>query len=140
LESLGTSDDDVLIGWIYCIVGAGELRFYRVGSRGVEGHGWRASAVGCFGKRCTVHVAIWLAKMICGKQQATRLRNLGVGVNHCTFWLYGHGCLVLGCWVLVLECWVLGVGFLFNKGTALSLDWWKSGHTHFYLFSALFGR
>ena len=60
-----------------------------------------ASAVGCYGKRCAVHVAIWLETMIYGKQQATRLRNLGVGVMHCRLlgvrsWVSGLGCLVLG--------------------------------------------
>ena len=54
----GAQTDCVLIGGLYCIVGAGEPRLYRVGSRGVAGHGRRASAVGCFGKRYWV---LWQA-------------------------------------------------------------------------------
>ncbi len=96
LESVGTSDDDVLIGGVYCIVGAVQPRLYRVWSRGVEGHGWRASAVGYFGKRCAVHVAIWQATMIFDKQHATRLRNCGVGSCIAAFWVSGHGCLLSG--------------------------------------------
>ena len=110
LGECGDLDIGVLIGEVYCIVDAGEPRLYMVGLRGVEGHGRReASAVGCCGKRCAVHVAIWLETMICGKQQAIRLRNLGVGIMHCGFWVSGHGCLVLGVGygVLGVGCWVL---------------------------------
>jgi hypothetical protein len=110
LGECGAVDNGVLIGGVYCIVGAGEPRLYMVGSRGVEGDGRReASAVGCCGKRCAVHVAIWLVTMIRGKQQATRLRNLVVGVMHCGFWVSGHGYLVLGVgyWELGVGCWVL---------------------------------
>ena len=110
LGACGALDNGFLIGGVYCIVGAGEPRLYMVGSRGVEGHGRQgASAVGCCGKRCAVHVAIWLETMICGKQQAIRLRNLGVGITHCGFWVSGHGCLVLGVgyWELGVGCWVL---------------------------------
>jgi hypothetical protein len=113
LGECGTVDNGVQIGGVYCIVDAGEPRLYMVGSRGVEGHGRReASAVGCCGKRCAVHVAIWLETMICGKQQAIRLRNLGVGIMHCGLlgvrsWVSG-----LGCWVLGVGRWVLGAGCL----------------------------
>ena len=146
-ESVGPVDNGVLIGGVYCIVDAGEPRLYMVGSRGVEGHGRReASAVGCCGKRCAVHVAIWLETMICGKQQAIRLRNLGVGIMHCGFWVSGHGCLVLGVgyWVWGVEGWVLGVwsGCLDEHGSGTVpwfLDWWKSGHTHFFC-TVPFGR
>ena len=114
-DSVGPLDNGVLIGVVYCIVDAGEPRLYMVGLRGVEGHGLReASTVGCCGKRCAVHVAIWLETMICGKQQAIRLRNLGVGIMHC-------GLLGFRSWVPGLGCLVLGVGCLVIKGSARSL-------------------
>ena len=55
------------------------------------------------------------------------------------FWCRDHALRLLGVrsWVSGLGCWVLGVGCLDEHGSGTvpwSLDWWKSGHTHFFLF------
>ena len=56
------------------------------------------------------------------------------------------GCPVMGVWswVLGIGCWVLGAGcwsgYLDEHGSGTVpwfLDWWKSGHTHFFLYGPL---
>ena len=66
------------------------------------------------------------------------LRRFGCPVMGVWSWVSGLGCLVLG-----VGCWVWLSGCLDEHGSGKvpwSLDWWKSGHTHFFLFTALFGR